>query len=198
MKLQKITYTIFIIVILSLPFNIIYAQTTGSIQGVIKDEVADEGLPFVLIKFLQDGRLIAGTDSDFDGNYSLKNIEAGTYDIVLSYLGFPVTTYKSVPIQIGRVHSIDLELPNPLAEGIEVKDSITIVYKNPIIEQDNIESGQTLGAEDIDRMTTRDISAIAAPMYNIDYSDESLTPRKIKKIHRRYMRDFRRQNSKRN
>lgn len=169
-------------VILSLPFNTIYAQTTGSIEGVIRDEVADEGLPFISIKLLQDGLLIAGTDSDFDGNYSINNIEAGTYDIELSYIGFPITTYQSVTIQIGRVHSIDLELPNPLIEETEEKDSITIVYREPIIKPNDDATGRRiLSAEDIDRMTTRDIAAVQAMNVSVNQSKKRRKKRKTKK-----------------
>ena len=63
-----------------------YAQTIGSVVGKLTDkEYNNEPLAFanVLIK-----GTITGTTSDFDGLYSLDDLEAGEYTIVFSFVGY--------------------------------------------------------------------------------------------------------------
>ena len=70
----------------------IYGQQ--SISGSITDVDTDEPL-FGVTVLLQGTNL--GTLSDFDGNYTIKNLDSGTYTLELSYTGF---SKKSVTISI--------------------------------------------------------------------------------------------------
>lgn len=68
-------------------------QGTGGVSGKLFDEELDEGLPFANVTLRQDGRLIKGTTTDFDGNFDLNNIVAGKYQLLFSYVGYPSVHY---------------------------------------------------------------------------------------------------------
>jgi hypothetical protein len=87
---------IILLTLLVLASSTLFAQTTGSLQGKIIDVGNDEGLPFANIVIEKEGTQISGTQTDFDGNYNFSNIEAGTYDLVLSYVGFPTVKTEGV------------------------------------------------------------------------------------------------------
>ena len=60
----------------------------GEISGKVKDEKG-EGIPFATIVILQNNVPTGkGTQTDFDGNYSLKPLTPGKYDVKFSYVGY--------------------------------------------------------------------------------------------------------------
>lgn len=154
----------------------LFAQTTGGLQGKIIDVGNDEGLPFANIVLEKDGVQVSGTQTDFDGNYNFSNIEAGTYDVLVSYVGFPTIKTEDVLIKLGKVVRFDIEME----EGTDLLTdstgaSVEIVvrgYRIPLIEQDATSGGQTLGAEDIKNLATRNISSIAATTAGVNQTDE--------------------------
>ena len=153
-----------------------FAQTTGSLQGKVIDVGSDEGLPFANIVLEKNGTQTTGTQTDFDGNYNFSNVEAGTYDVVVSYVGFPTVKTEGVVISLGKVVRFDIEME----EGTDVLTDSTgksmeiIVrgYRIPLIEQDATSGGQTLGAEDIKNLATRNVSSIVATTAGVNQADE--------------------------
>lgn len=69
-------------VLLMLAFQSIFAQTTGTIKGNVKDA---SGNPLSGASVALEGQR-GGTLTDVNGNYSLK-VKPGTYTIVVSYVG---------------------------------------------------------------------------------------------------------------
>lgn len=153
------------------------AQTTGSLQGKVVDIGNDEGLPFANVVLEKEGVQEAGTQTDFDGNYNFSNIQAGTYDLLVSYVGYPTVKTEGVVIKLGQVVRLDVEME----EGTSVfgtdstgKETEIVVraYRIPLIEQDATTGGQTLGAEDIQTLATRNIESIAATTAGVAQTDE--------------------------
>ena len=168
---------IILLTLLFLGSSPLFAQTTGSLQGKVIDVGNDEGLPFANVVLEKDGVQISGTQTDFDGNYNFSNVSAGTFDVLVSYVGFPTIKTEGVVIKLGQVVRFDIEME----EGTEfqIKDStgqsteiIVRGYRIPLIEQDATSGGQTLGAEDIKNLATRNISSIAATTAGVNQTDE--------------------------
>ena len=168
---------IILLTLLFLGNSFLFAQTTGSLQGKVIDVGNDEGLPFANIVLEKEGTQISGTQTDFDGNYNFSNIEAGSYDVIVSYVGFPTVKTEGVVIKLGKVVRFDVEME----EGTDVfasdstgKKTEIIVrgYRIPLIEQDATSGGQTLGAEDIANLATRNITSIVATTAGVNQSDE--------------------------
>ncbi|MBL4648791.1 MAG: carboxypeptidase-like regulatory domain-containing protein, partial [Aureispira sp.] len=85
----------------------------GKLYGVIWDSYNDEGLPFANVVLEKNGIQIEGTQTDFDGNYSFDSIGAGTYDLLVAYVGYKTILTQGVPIK----NSYKLELDIELTEG---------------------------------------------------------------------------------
>lgn len=63
----------------------------NSIKGVVTD--ADNGESVIGCNILLQGTTI-GTVTDFDGNYELKNVPAGTYNIIFSFISYDKSIQK--------------------------------------------------------------------------------------------------------
>ena len=53
---------------------------TGTLRGIIKDKISQEGLPFATVQVKET---TIGTTTDFEGSYSF-DLEAGEYIIIFS------------------------------------------------------------------------------------------------------------------
>ncbi|RME08971.1 MAG: hypothetical protein D6816_04955, partial [Bacteroidetes bacterium] len=64
---------------------VLHAQT--SLKGQVTD--ADNGQPilFGTVALYKNGVLITGGETDFDGYYSITELDPGTYDVEFSYTG---------------------------------------------------------------------------------------------------------------
>ncbi|CAA6810678.1 MAG: Outer membrane receptor for ferrienterochelin and colicins [uncultured Aureispira sp.] len=168
---------IILLTLLFLGSSTLFAQTTGSLQGKVIDVGNDEGLPFANVVLEKDGVQVSGTQTDFDGNYNFSNVSAGTFDVLVSYVGFPTIKTEGVVIKLGQVVRFDIEMEE--GADFEITDStgqkqeiIVRGYRIPLIEQDATSGGQTLGAEDIKNLATRNISSIAATTAGVNQTDE--------------------------
>jgi carboxypeptidase family protein len=66
-------------------------DSTGNEGGGITGRIFDdkkEPLPSAVVEVFQNGVLKGGKVTDFDGNYKIKSLEPGLYDIVVLYAGY--------------------------------------------------------------------------------------------------------------
>lgn len=70
---------------------------TGTIKGQVRDSKTNELIPFVSVELRKEGKPVAGTQTDFDGGFTLKPLVAGEYTILVSSVGYkPVERIISV------------------------------------------------------------------------------------------------------
>jgi hypothetical protein len=152
-----------------------FAQTTGDLQGKVLDENG-EPMAFANVALYKDEALVRGTSTDFEGLYNFSNIEAGTYDLVISFVGYPKLKTEGVILKIGQTVNYDVKYPEE--RGTAALDSmaeetvLVVGYRIPLIEVDNTTGGQTLGADDIAKLATRNISSITATTAGVNQKDE--------------------------
>lgn len=132
------------------------AQT--SLQGKVTDGESGELLPFTNIELLRNDVQITGTQTDFDGNYILSNIEPGTYDVKVSFVGYNDTKIQDVIVKAGKTNQLDIQL----SSGVLLEDVVIVDYRAPLIEIDNTTSGTTVTAEKIKSLPTKSVVGIAA------------------------------------
>jgi hypothetical protein len=94
------------IFLLSLISIYCFAQT-GTIRGRVTDfETGEELLGATVI--------IAGTTNgsitDFDGNYVIRNVEAGVYELKISYVSFQPKLVTGLEVLADEVSLLDIQL----------------------------------------------------------------------------------------
>ncbi len=142
-----------------------YAQT--SLQGAVTDADSGEPIIFGTVALYRSGVLLTGTETDFNGYYSITELDPGTYDVVFSYTGYQETRVEGVTISAGKANKLDAGL----SQGVTLTE-IVVKYEKPLIEQDNTTQGSTLSSEQIRNLPTRDVNALASLGAGIASSDE--------------------------
>jgi len=82
---------------------------TGKISGILTDEDSKKPIGFATIGLYSNGLLVATTDSDIDGFYSLYNIQPGFYHLETVLVGYQIRVLEETKITIGNV-SINMSL----------------------------------------------------------------------------------------
>ncbi len=86
------------------------SQRPGKIPGTIRDSDTKETIPFVNVVALQNGVPIKGTTTDFDGNYILRGLTPGKYDVKIQYIGYNPKMIRSVLLKPGESFSLESTL----------------------------------------------------------------------------------------
>lgn len=145
----------------------IFAQT-GDISGKVKDEKG-EGIPFATVTVVQNNNIIKGVQTDFDGNYTLKPLSPGKYDVKFSYIGYQPQLRTGVVVSAEKSTYLDIQMK----PSEDVLAEVEIVeYKVPLIDAGKTTSGNTISQEDIARLPTRDLQSIASTTSGAFQADE--------------------------
>lgn len=147
--------------------TISFGQT--SLNGKVVDKENKEPIIFGSVALFKNGVQLTGTDTDDKGNFNFPDIDPGTYDVEVSYLGYQQTRVSSIKVLAGKATKVDIELES---QGGIVLDVVNITYKVPLIEQDNTTSGQVITSEQIRNLPTRNINALAATAAGLAAADE--------------------------
>ncbi len=136
-----------------------FAQNgSGSLKGKVTDSATGELLPFVNIVVDNKGTQVGGAATDFDGAYFIKPIPPGTYDVLVSYVGYQQRKVTGVIVNNNKITFLDIKL----AAGVELDAFEVIEYTVPLINKDGGASGGTVTREDIARLPGRTVNSITS------------------------------------
>ncbi len=150
------------------------AQNPGTLVGKLTDkDFNNDPLPFanVLIK-----GTIKGTTSDFDGLYSIENIEPGTYTIVFSFVGYETQEIEAT-IEAGKITEINVPLSASAASLDEVVITTTTKRESEVallLEQKKaVEIKQSIGAEELSRKGVSDAAGAVSKISGVSKQEGS-------------------------
>lgn len=143
----------------------VFAQS-GSLEGKITDKNTGEPVPFANVVAKRNGNQIAGVTSDFDGNYTVKPLDPGTYDISVSFVGYGAVTLEGIVVSSNKITFRDVKI----SEGIDIEE-VVIKDEKPLLDPDNL-GGKTVTSEEIKAMPTRSVASVAATAAGVYQSDE--------------------------
>lgn len=134
-----------------------FAQS-GAIRGKIIDGKTKEPIPFANVIVENNGTQAGGASSDFDGNYTIKPVQPGKYDVKASVVGYAPITIRGFIVRADKTESLDIEMESTTTEltAAVVKD-----YKVPLISKDNTVQGGTVTSEEIAKMPSRSAASVA-------------------------------------
>ncbi len=155
--------------VFALTSTITFAQQT-SLAGKITDGESGEELIGANVTLYKGGVLSTGASTDFTGNYSI-NVDPGNYDVEVSYIGYSATRITDVVIKSGQANKLDVQL-GAGGPGLNLDEIVITEFKVPLIEQDNTTQGGIKTAEEISRLPTKNIGALAASTAGLSQLDE--------------------------
>ncbi|MCF6341171.1 MAG: TonB-dependent receptor, partial [Bacteroidales bacterium] len=146
---------------------VVFAQQ-GALKGKVFDKDTKEPIPFANIVLENKGSMVGGATSDFDGNYTIKPIPPGKYDLKATFVGYKTSITQGIVIGGDKIRMFDIEL-TATAEMLEEVEITTYVV--PLIDKDRTVSGATVTAEEIAKMPIRNASAVATTVGGVFSQD---------------------------
>lgn len=156
---------IYLLLLLSLFVSpVVYGQAgAGTLKGKVTDSESGEPLPFVNVVVFLNGNQITGANTDFDGEFTIKPITPGTYDVLYSYVGYNTKRITGVKIVSNKIQFANAAL----SSGIQLEEVEVVEYSVPLIDRDGGASGGTVTREDIDKMPGRDAASLATTVAGV-------------------------------
>ena len=137
---------------------------TGSLQGTITDEETGEGIPFANVVVKIGDRQVAGTTTDFDGNYVIKPLTPDKYDVYVSEVAHSTKVIAGVIVNSNKITFQNVGL----TPGIDLGELEVVEYTVPLIDKDGGSSGGTVTSEDIAKMPLRDATSVASTVAGVE------------------------------
>ncbi len=140
----------------------------GALKGKVVDKDTKEPIPFANIILVNNGTQVGGTTSDFDGNYTIKPIPPGKYDLKATFIGYKTVITQGITIAADktRFHDIKMTSTAETLEQVEIID-----YKVPLISKDETASGASITSEEIAKMPNRNANAVATTVGGVFSQD---------------------------
>lgn len=152
----------------------VFNAQTGSVKGKLTDkEYNNEPLAFanVLIK-----GTTKGTTSDFDGLYEFADLDAGTYTLLFSFVGYQT---QEIPVTIvaGEVKIVNVDMIASAASLDEVVITTTTKRESEtalLLEQKKaVEIKQSIGAQELSRKGVSDAAGAVAKISGVSKQEGS-------------------------
>ncbi len=151
---EKVTSLIKLLTIfLFLFFAGLEAGTTGKLVGKITDK--ETGEPVIGANVIIEGTNL-GAAADVEGYYYINSIPPGTYNVVVSSVGYQKTRITNVVIRIDLTTKLDVELSSTAVSMGE----IVIEAKQPLITKDLTSSSAIVTSEQIKAMPVENINQV--------------------------------------
>ena len=103
--------------ILILTTNSVYSQS-GIIKGSVVDAINNEAIPFANV-FIENTK--TGVSSDIDGNYIVKNLKPGLYNITCSFVGYKSKSFSEIIVSSNKPTSLIIKLTESSTKLEEVE-----------------------------------------------------------------------------
>lgn len=143
----------YFILILFIPFGILYSGTTGKLSGRIID--AASGEPLIGANILIEGTTL-GAAADIEGNYFIINIPPGSYNIKISSIGYSSKIIENVRISVDQTTNLDLSLAE---ESIEIGE-VVVAAQKPLIQNDLTSTEAKISSEQISLLPLEDVASV--------------------------------------
>jgi hypothetical protein len=143
-------------------------------QSQIKGKVTDQEnspLAFTQVMLKVGERVVNVATADQNGDYTLFNIEAGTYDLVANAITVGKTVTKSnITVATNQIvfENFVIDLTNDVAE-------VVIIWEPPVFDQDNTTSSNRVTGESIRNTPGRSVTSALASLEGVSSVDGAMT-----------------------
>ncbi|MDX2359880.1 MAG: carboxypeptidase-like regulatory domain-containing protein [Crocinitomicaceae bacterium] len=147
----------------------------GTIKGTVSDAETKTPIAFVKVILMRDGQKKGAANTDFDGNFQINSIEAGTYDLFYSneIEGYQPQELKGVKVNSEKITFL-YDLTLAVAADVQALSEVVVVaYRVPLIDRNGGASGATVTREDIARLPVRSAAGVAGTVGGVNTNEGS-------------------------
>lgn len=129
------------------------AGSSGIVEGRVIDKESREALIGVSVQIVGTTQ---GAATDAEGYFQITNVEAGTYDLRLTNIGYQPLAYKKVLVRPDLRTKLTIEL----TASAVLMDEIEVTAERPMIEKDVTSTTFSVSAAQVDKLPIRNIQEL--------------------------------------
>jgi outer membrane receptor protein involved in Fe transport len=138
---------------------------SGGVVGKVLDE-KKEPILGAIVEVSQGGITKGGNATDEDGNYIVKPLSPGRYDVKIMYSSYKTTVVNNVIVSPDKNTTISANLE---LDSKQLGEVTVVAYKVPLIGTDE---RKTITSEEIEKMPTRQTNAVVSTGTGVYQSKE--------------------------
>ena len=135
--------------------QIIIAQTTGKVAGIVFDEATGQPLPGANV-FIEGTTF--GAAADMQGEFYMINIPPGSFTIVAQMMGYSQTRVEEVRVATNRTITLEFKLKTTVIEG----EVVTVKADKVALKKDQTSSIRNISSDDIEVLPAESIGQVVA------------------------------------
>ena len=155
--------------------GLISAEAQQTVFGKVLDETGEPVIGGAVAVY-NGTSLVTGTVTDFDGNYRI-NLDPGSFNIEFTYVGYPSRRISDFVVLAGRENQLNLKFEEA---GVNLAEIVITEYKIPPMTVDETTQGAIITGDEVRKLGSRSINAIAGISAGATSADENSA--KIKKL----------------
>ncbi len=144
------------------------SQRKATLQGKVTDSKTSDALPNVNITIKGT---YYGNVSNLNGEYVVTNINAGTYTIVYSLLGYKTVEYTSVKIESGETKTMDVKLDETV---LSLGQEVVIIGDKPLFNLEETQSSRSVNSSEIKASAVKSVQDVVAMQTGVVASDNEI------------------------
>lgn len=163
-------HTVVSLVVLTFVFVVtqMSAQPKGIIAGKVVDKKTGEPLPSVNVAVKGT---YYGAVTDFDGKFTISNINPGTYNIEVSLLGYKSVQFTGIKVNAGETFSLDVKMEETV---LSLGQEVVIVGEKPLFNIEETQSRRSLTSEDIKASAVQNIKDVVSLQTGVVQTDNEI------------------------
>lgn len=131
----------------------LWSGTTGKISGTVSDK--ETGEPLAGANIVVEGTNM-GTAADLEGQFTILHVPPGTYDVLVSVMGYAKMTLENVRVHIDQTARLNVTLQMEVIDG----QTVTIVADRLGIKEDVATSVISVTSQEVENLPVSDIGGV--------------------------------------
>jgi len=148
--------------------SIIWSQEKAILSGRVTDAKTGEPLPRVNV-------IIKGTyygaATDINGNYTIRDISPGTYNIDVSLIGYKLVQFTGVKINPGERKVLNVKMEETV---LTLGSEVVVVGDKPLIDVEETASRRLISKDEIEVALVENIKDVVTQQVGVVYSDNAV------------------------
>jgi len=163
--MRKLSQLVALVVLVSFAWT----QTTGKIRGTVSSA---DGQALAGANVMIDGTS-KGAATDADGGFTILNVEAGTYSVTASYIGYQNSSESNVLVKVDLTTPLNFSMQTSAVEG----EVVTIVGEKRLIEKSATNSVRSVSSEEIGNSASRSVTGMLDMQAGVNITNGRLSIR---------------------
>jgi len=157
-----------VLIFLILFSSIIWSQEKAILTGKVTDAKTGDPLPGVNV-------VIKGTyygaATDINGNYIIRDLNPGTYNIDVSLIGYKLVQFTGVKINPSERKILNVKMEETV---LTLGSEVVVIGEKPLIDVEETSSKKSISKEDIAVSLVENIKDVVTQQAGVVYSDNAV------------------------